>query len=153
MIKFTQEGVPSSLLAIIYWSHYTEKIYVTRSEEKPMWQEFKKFALKGNVLDLAIAVVIGTAFGKIVTSLVEDIIMPVVGLLLGGVEFSHLAYGDVKYGVFIQSIIDFLIIAFSIFMVVRFFNRFKKKQEAQAPVVDQKEELLREIRDLLKEGK
>ncbi|MET3697723.1 large conductance mechanosensitive channel [Bacillus oleivorans] len=118
-----------------------------------MWQEFKKFALKGNVLDLAIAVVIGTAFGKIVTSLVEDIIMPMVGLLLGGIDFSHLAYDAVKYGVFIETIIDFLIIAFSIFLVVRFFNRFKKKEEAAAPVIDQKEELLREIRDLLKDGK
>ncbi|HWO77328.1 MAG TPA: large conductance mechanosensitive channel protein MscL [Bacillus sp. (in: firmicutes)] len=118
-----------------------------------MWQEFKKFALKGNVLDLAIAVVIGTAFGKIVSSLVQDIIMPLVGLLGGGIDFSHLAYGKIKYGVFIQSVIDFLIIAFSIFMVVRFFNRFKKKEEAAAPVIDHKEELLREIRDLLKEGK
>ncbi|MGM7719199.1 large conductance mechanosensitive channel protein MscL [Metabacillus sp. Hm71] len=125
-----------------------------------MLQEFKKFALKGNVLDLAVAVVIGAAFGKIVTSLVEDIITPTVGLLMGGINFSHLSLtvgkAAIKYGEFIQSIVDFLIIAFSIFLVVRFFNRFKKKEESAAPAVpevDKKEELLTEIRDLLKEEK
>jgi large conductance mechanosensitive channel len=122
-----------------------------------MLQEFKKFALKGNVLDLAVAVIIGAAFGKIVTSLVQDIIMPIVGLLMGGINFSHLSItvgkADIKYGAFIQTIIDFLIIAISIFFVVRFFNRFKRKEEAAAPAVDTKEELLKEIRDLLKEGK
>ncbi|WP_299090463.1 large conductance mechanosensitive channel protein MscL [uncultured Metabacillus sp.] len=125
-----------------------------------MLQEFKKFALKGNVLDLAVAVVIGAAFGKIVTSLVEDIITPTVGLLMGGINFSHLSLtvgkAAIKYGEFIQSIVDFLIIAFSIFLVVRFFNRFKKKEENAAPAVpevDKKEELLTEIRDLLKEEK
>ncbi|MCP3738301.1 large conductance mechanosensitive channel protein MscL [Rossellomorea sp. BNER] len=122
-----------------------------------MLQEFKKFALKGNVLDLAVAVIIGAAFGKIVTSLVADIIMPLVGLLMGGINFSKLSFtvgnAVVKYGAFIQSILDFLIIAFSIFMVVRFFNRYKKKEEAQAPIVDNKEVLLKEIRDLLKESK
>jgi large conductance mechanosensitive channel len=120
-------------------------------------QEFKKFALKGNVLDLAVAVIIGAAFGKIVTSLVEDIIMPIIGLIMGGVNFSDLSFNVgkavVKYGAFIQSIIDFLIIAISIFMVVRFFNRFKKKEEVAAPQVDNKEVLLTEIRDLLKDGK
>ncbi|QGQ44395.1 large-conductance mechanosensitive channel protein MscL [Metabacillus sediminilitoris] len=122
-----------------------------------MLQEFKKFALKGNVLDLAVAVIIGAAFGKIVTSLVQDIIMPIVGLLMGGINFSHLSItvgeDEIKYGVFIQTIIDFLIIAISIFFVVRFFNRFKRKEEAAVPAVDTKEELLKEIRDLLKEGK
>jgi large conductance mechanosensitive channel len=122
-----------------------------------MFQEFKKFALKGNVLDLAVAVIIGAAFGKIVTSLVEDIIMPLVGLLMGGISFSKLAItvgdAEIKYGVFVQTIIDFLIIAISIFFVVRFFNRFKKKEAAVAPPVDTKEELLKEIRDLLKETK
>lgn len=122
-----------------------------------MLQEFKKFALKGNVLDLAVAVIIGAAFGKIVTSLVADIIMPLVGLLMGGINFSKLSFtvgnAVVKYGAFIQSILDFLIIAFSIFMVVRIFNRYKKKEEAQAPTVDNKEVLLKEIRDLLKESK
>jgi large conductance mechanosensitive channel len=122
-----------------------------------MFQEFKKFALKGNVLDLAVAVIIGAAFGKIVTSLVEDIIMPLVGLLMGGINFSKLSItvddAVIKYGVFVQTIIDFLIIAISIFFVVRFFNRFKKKEAAVAPPVDTKEELLKEIRDLLKETK
>lgn len=122
-----------------------------------MFQEFKKFALKGNVLDLAVAVIIGAAFGKIVTSLVEDIIMPLVGLLMGGISFTKLAItvgdAEIKYGVFVQTIIDFLIIAISIFFVVRFFNRFKKKEAAVAPPVDNKEELLKEIRDLLKETK
>ena len=122
-----------------------------------MIQEFKKFALKGNVLDLAVAVVIGAAFGKIVTSLVADIITPIIGLIMGGVNFSNLSLqvGDtaIKYGAFIQSIIDFLIISISIFMVVRFFNRYKKKEAPQAPVIDKKEELLTEIRDLLKESK
>lgn len=125
-----------------------------------MFQEFKKFALKGNVLDLAVAVIIGAAFGKIVTSLVEDIIMPLVGLLMGGIDFGNLAFtvkdAEIKYGAFIQTILDFLIISTSIFLVVRFFNRFKKKEEteaAEAPKADAKEELLKEIRDLLKETK
>ena len=121
-----------------------------------MWSEFKKFALKGNVLDLAVGVVIGAAFGKIVASLVADIIMPIVGLLLGGVDFSSLSfpYGDavIKYGAFIQTVVDFFIIAFSIFLFIRLLNRFKKKEEVteSAPVIDAKEELLIEIRDLLK---
>lgn len=123
-----------------------------------MWSEFKKFAMKGNVIDLAVGVVIGGAFGKIVSSLVADIIMPLVGLLLGGINFSGLSFpvGDdvIKYGLFIQSVVDFFIIAFSIFMVIRFLNRFKKKEEeAEAVVeVDKKEELLTEIRDLLREN-
>lgn len=123
-----------------------------------MWQDFKAFALKGNVLDLAIAVVIGTAFGKIVTSLVEDLIMPAVGLLLGGFSIANEAYivGDVtlRYGAFLQSGLDFLIIAFSIFMVIRLFMKFRRKEDMPAeetvPELDKKEELLVEIRDLLK---
>ncbi|MFE8701439.1 large conductance mechanosensitive channel protein MscL [Cytobacillus sp. FJAT-54145] len=121
-----------------------------------MWSEFKKFALKGNVIDLAVGVVIGAAFGKIVTSLVNDLIMPLVGLLLGGVDLTKLAVkvgeAELKYGSFLQTVIDFAIVAFSIFMFVRFFNRFKKKEEAVvvAPKVDKQEELLTEIRDLLK---
>jgi len=121
-----------------------------------MWSEFKKFALKGNVLDLAVGVVIGGAFGKIVASLVADLIMPLVGLLLGGVDFSKLSitYGDavIKYGAFLQTVVDFFIIAFSIFLFIRLISRFKKKEEVteSAPVIDAKEELLTEIRDLLK---
>lgn len=122
-----------------------------------MWQEFKKFALKGNVIDLAIGVIIGGAFGKIVTSLVNDIIMPLIGLLMGGVNFTELSFpfGDeeINYGLFLQTVVDFLIVAFTIFMVIRFFNRFKRKAEENPVItVDQKEELLKEIRDLLKEG-
>ncbi len=122
-----------------------------------MWSDFKKFAMKGNVIDLAVGVVIGTAFGKIVTSLVQDLIMPLVGLLLGGIDFSKLSYPfvdtEIKYGLFIQSVVDFFIIAFSIFLVIRLLSRFKKKEEAVAPAPEgpKAEELLAEIRDLLKE--
>lgn len=123
-----------------------------------MWSEFKKFALKGNVLDLAVGVVIGGAFGKIVSSLVADLIMPLVGLLLGGIDFSNLSYtfldATIKYGAFLQTVVDFLIIAFSIFMFIRLLSRFKKKEEEKPAVivVDTKEEILKEIRDLLKEN-
>ncbi|MEY2195181.1 large conductance mechanosensitive channel protein MscL [Neobacillus sp. BF23-41] len=122
-----------------------------------MWNEFKQFAMKGNVIDLAVGVIIGAAFGKIVSSLVADIIMPLVGVIIGGVDFdfSNLAYGKLKYGQFIQTVVDFLIISFSIFLFVKFLNRFKKKEEPAAVVakVDRTEELLAEIRDLLKEDK
>ena len=119
---------------------------------KDMWKEFKEFAFKGNIFDLAIAVVIGGAFGEIVTSLVENLITPLIGVLLGGVDFSGLTWqiGDasIGYGAFIQSIIDFLIIAFSIFMAVKLAMKLRIKQEEEAEV-DSKEELLIEIRDLL----
>ncbi|PKH08285.1 large conductance mechanosensitive channel protein MscL [Planomicrobium sp. MB-3u-38] len=123
-----------------------------------MWNDFKAFALKGNVLDLAIAVVIGAAFGKVVTSLVEDLIMPAVGMLLGGFSIADAVYkvGDatLKYGAFLQSVLDFLIISFSIFMVIRLFMKFRRKEEMPAeevvPELDKKEELLVEIRELLK---
>jgi large conductance mechanosensitive channel len=112
-----------------------------------MWKDFKKFALKGNVIDLAVAVIIGGAFGKIVTSLVNDIIMPPIGLLLGKVDFTELyinlsskhyaslaqakAAGapTINYGVFLNNILDFIIVAFSIFLVIKQFERFKKKEE------------------------
>jgi large conductance mechanosensitive channel len=120
-----------------------------------MLKEFKQFAMKGNVMDLAVAVIIGGAFGKIVSSLVADIIMPLVGMVIGVVDFSELAYGKLKYGQFIQTVVDFLIISFSIFLVVKFLTRFKKKEEAAVVVakIDRSEELLAEIRDLLKEDK
>ncbi|MDO4773358.1 MAG: large conductance mechanosensitive channel protein MscL [Bacillota bacterium] len=120
-------------------------------------KEFKDFAMKGNVLDLAVAVVIGGAFGKIVTSLVDDIIMPLIGVLIGGVDFTTLSVtvgsANVAYGNFIQQIVNFLIIAFSIFMVVKSINSLKKKpvEEPAAPPAPSNEEvLLTEIRDLLK---
>lgn len=118
-------------------------------------EEFKAFAIKGNVMDLAVAVVIGAAFGKIVSSFVANIIMPIVGILTGGLDYSSLDFsvGDavVSYGVFIQSIIDFLIIAFSIFIVVRQISNFKKKEEVKEEPMPSKEEvLLTEIRDELR---
>jgi len=123
-----------------------------------MLKEFKEFALRGNVLDLAVGVIIGAAFGKIVTSLVNDIIMPLIGLLLAGIDFKDLSFtvGDatVLYGSFIQTIVDFLIVAFSIFLFIRFFNRFKRKEEEKVEeemaVLSKEEEILTEIRDLLK---
>jgi large conductance mechanosensitive channel len=126
-----------------------------------MWEDFKKFALKGNVLDLAVAVVIGAAFGKIVSSLVEDIIMPLVGMLIGGFSVEDLTYTlngvNLKYGAFAQSVIDFFIIAFSIFLVIRLFTKLKRKKDVPAEeepeVLDKKEELLMEIRDLLRNEK
>ncbi len=120
-----------------------------------MWNEFKQFAMKGNVLDLAVGVIIGGAFGKIVSSLVGDIIMPIIALFTGVVDFKDLAYGSLKYGQFIQNVVDFFIIAFSVFLIVKFLNRFKKKAEAPKVEVeiDRTEELLTEIRDLLKENK
>ncbi|MGY3851378.1 large-conductance mechanosensitive channel protein MscL [Aeromonas aquatilis] len=127
-------------------------------------QEFKAFAARGNVIDMAVGIIIGAAFGKIVSSFVGDVIMPPIGLILGGVDFSDLAVtlkaaeGNtpavvIAYGKFIQTIIDFLIISFAIFMGLKAINTLKKKQEEEAaapagPTKDQ--ELLTEIRDLLK---
>ena len=105
-----------------------------------MVKEFKEFAMRGNVVDMAIGIVIGGAFGKIISSFVKDVLMPPIGMLLGGVDFSNLsltlkeAVGDapavlVKYGIFINTVIDFIIIAFAIFMVIKAMNRMKKKEE------------------------
>ncbi|EEL68611.1 MULTISPECIES: large conductance mechanosensitive channel protein MscL [Bacillus] len=125
-----------------------------------MWNEFKKFAFKGNVIDLAVGVVIGAAFGKIVSSLVKDIITPLLGMVLGGVNFTdlHFGYGKsaVMYGNFIQTIFDFLIIAASIFMFVKVFNKLTSKREEEEkteeiPEPTKEEEILGEIRDLLKQ--
>jgi len=97
-----------------------------------MLKEFKEFAIRGNVINLAVAVIIGGAFGKIVTSLVDDIIMPFIGLLIGGIDFKSLAFqigsAKVTYGSFIQNVVDFIIIAFVIFLIVRAMNRFKKQE-------------------------
>ncbi|MGD6956075.1 large conductance mechanosensitive channel protein MscL [Rossellomorea aquimaris] len=121
-----------------------------------MWLEFKKFAVKGNVIDLAVAVIIGAAFGKIVKSLVDDIIMPLLGILLGGISFTNLkvTVGDavITYGVFLQNVVDFFLIALVIFFIIRLYKKMERKEEIKAEVtVDQKEELLKEIRDLLKD--
>jgi len=136
-----------------------------------MLKEFKEFALKGNVLDLAIGIIIGAAFGAIVSSLVDDVIMPPIGLILGGVDFSQLFVvlkGDGAYntitqakeagavtwnlGLFINAIIKFLIVAFAVFLLVKAINKLTRKQEAKAPDAPKPAEdvvLLREIRDLL----
>ncbi len=119
--------------------------------------EFKTFISRGNVVDMAVGVIIGGAFGKIVTSLVNDVLMPVIGVFLGGLDFSDLSIkvGDatIKYGSFIQTIVDFLIVAFCIFMIVKLFESFKKKKEEETEEVPKKSDealLLEEIRDLLK---
>src|SRR5690606_13604943 len=104
-------------------------------EVSSMWKEFKEFAIKGNVIDLAIGVIIGTAFGKIVTSLVNDLLMPVFGLISGGIDLNGMAYTygetEIKYGAFLQSILDFLIISVSIFFFVKAISKLKSKKEEQ----------------------
>lgn len=141
---------------------------------KKFLNEFKEFAMKGNVVDMAVGVIIGAAFGKIVTSLVNDIIMPVIGVLTGGVNFSDhkwiiqqaVANGEeiitpevaVTWGAFVQTIIDFIIIAFCIFIAIKFMNKLKRAPEPvpeapAAPAGPSETELLTEIRDLLKEKK
>lgn len=131
-----------------------------------MIKEFKAFAMRGNVVDMAVGIIIGGAFGKIVSSFVGDVIMPPIGLLLGGVDFSDLALtlksaeGDqpavmLKYGMFINTVIDFIIIAFAIFMVIKAMNTLKKKEEekpAAPPEPPADVKLLTEIRDLLKKS-
>lgn len=118
--------------------------------------DFKRFISRGNVVDMAVGVIVGGAFGKIVSSLVNDILMPIIGVLLGGLNFSDLSIkvgeATVKYGSFIQTIIDFLIISFSIFMMIQLFEKFKKKEEPKKEEVKKSDEvlLLEEIRDLLK---
>ncbi|MGL5174748.1 MAG: large-conductance mechanosensitive channel protein MscL [Cetobacterium sp.] len=125
-------------------------------------KEFKEFAIKGNAIDLAVGVIIGGAFGKIVTSIVNDLLMPIVGILLGGINFSDLKYvikpaegtipeAAIRYGNFIQSVVDFTIIAFCIFLMVKAINQLRKKDEVPAapPAPTNEENLLTEIRDLL----
>ncbi|MCX6148986.1 MAG: large-conductance mechanosensitive channel protein MscL [Ignavibacteriales bacterium] len=127
-------------------------------------KEFKSFAMKGNVIDLAIGIIIGAAFGKIVSSFVNDILMPPIGLLIGGVDFSSFSFilkytsegkiaAAIFYGKFLNTLIDFLIVAFAIFMMVKTINQLKKKEEVaptEPPKPSNQELLLAEIRDLLK---
>ncbi len=126
-----------------------------------MFQEFKKFAIKGNAIDMAVGIIIGAAFGKIVSSLVSDVVMPPIGVLLGGVDFSNLSVTLKKatdtteavllnYGSFINTVIDFVIIAFVIFILIRQINKFKKKEEETPTKPSEDTLLLREIRDSLK---
>ncbi|HHU19039.1 MAG TPA: large conductance mechanosensitive channel protein MscL [Bacilli bacterium] len=124
-----------------------------------MLKDFKEFIARGNVLDLAVGIIIGAAFSSIVSALVDNVIMPLIGLIMGGIDFSSLAItvddAVIEYGLFIQSIVDFLIIAFSIFIFIRLINSVKRKKEAvEEEVVEEIDEqtvLLTEIRDLLKE--
>ena len=138
-----------------------------------MLKEFKEFAMRGNVMDMAVGIIIGAAFGKIVTSLVADIVMPPIGLLMGNVDFSNLflnlsmgqTYASIaeaeaagapiiKYGIFINTVLDFVIVAFAIFLLIRSLNKLKRKQEAAPPPAppapSAEEKLLAEIRDLLR---
>jgi len=146
---------------------FVKLVSVSRFKEikMSMLKEFREFAMRGNVVDLAVGVIIGAAFGKIVSSLVADIIMPPLGLLIGGIDFKQFALtlrpavGDVPavvmhYGVFIQNVFDFMIVAFAIFMAIKLINKLnrKKKEEPEAAPAPTKEEvLLSEIRDLLKQ--
>jgi large conductance mechanosensitive channel len=123
-----------------------------------MWKEFKEFAMKGNVIDLAVGVLIGTAFNKIVSSLVNDLIMPIFALVIGKGSFNDLAYRDIHYGRFIQSIVDFLIIGFSLFLVVKALNKIRSirenhEEKEKETTISTEERLLTEIRDLLKESR
>jgi large conductance mechanosensitive channel len=123
-----------------------------------MWKEFKTFISRGNVIDLAVAVVLGAAFGAIITSFVNDIIMPLIGVLMGGIDLTTLSIqvgaATIAYGNFIQAIINFLIIAFALFLVIRGINKLQKEEEAAPaapPEPSAEEKLLTEIRDLLKQ--
>ena len=117
-------------------------------------KEFREFAVKGNVVDLAVGVIIGGAFGKIVSSLVGDLVMPLVGILIGGFDFKNLAVqvggAKIAYGAFLQNCVDFLIIAWVIFLAIKLINRFRRKEEAAPAAPPRQEQLLEEIRDLLK---
>lgn len=123
---------------------------------KKFIEEFKAFAIQGNVIDLAVAVVVGTAFGRITTSFVNNIIMPLFGGLMGGIDFSNQSFmlrgSEVTYGVFIQSVVEFLIIAFAVFVAVKLISNFKQKEKEEIEEKGSSEEtlLLREIRDSLK---
>lgn len=124
-----------------------------------MFKEFKKFAMRGNMIDLAVGIIVGGAFNKIVTSLVTDIISPIVGLLLGRIELTKIVIPignlvSLHVGLFLQAVLDFLIIAFSVFMMVKGINSFRRKQEKEveaAPAISKEELLLQEIRDILRQ--
>lgn len=130
-----------------------------KKEKTKFLSEFKAFIARGNVVDMAVGVIIGGAFGKIVTSLVNDLLMPLIGIIIGGLDFSDLSItvkdASINYGLFIQTVIDFLIVALCIFLMIRFFEKFKKKEETkkEEPKKDEQLETLKEIRDLLKKKK
>lgn len=148
---------PTIVLFRPYYRFNFPKKTIENSKETTMLKEFKEFALRGNVIDLAIGVVIGAAFNAIVSSLVADVFMPIIGILTGGLDFSNLAYtfgkANIAYGKFIQAIFIFIITAFALFLFVKGINKLKRKEEAKpAPVADTPPDikLLTEIRDLLK---
>ena len=121
-------------------------------------KEFKEFAVKGNVMDMAVGVIIGGAFGKIVSSLVDDILMPIIGTITGGIDFTTLSVNvgeaEIKYGTFIQNVVDFLIVAFCIFLMLKGINRLNRKKEEpaeEAPAGPTTEELLADIKEILKQ--
>ena len=123
-----------------------------------MWKEFKQFAMRGNIIDLAVAFILGAAFTAIVNSLVNDIFMPLLGIVIGGIDFSNLKVTvldvTVTYGNFIQEVVTFFLVAFALFMLVKVINRLQRQKEVEAkvePVPTKEELLLTEIRDLLKE--
>lgn len=138
---------------------YLNKIKSTKPKIMKIIDEFKKFAMRGNVIDLAVGIIIGGAFGKIVSSIVADVIMPPIGLLIGGVNFTDLKITikdpdvAINYGNFLQATFDFIIIAFAVFMLIKLINRVNSKKEEDKPVekvVSEDVKLLTEIRDLLK---
>ena len=138
------------------------KKLVDRKESKEKLKkgagDFKKFISQGNVVDMAVGVIIGGAFGKIVTSLVNDILMPIIGAIIGGLDFSNLVIkvgnAKISYGLFIQSVVDFLIIAFCIFLMIKLFEKFKRdNEEEKVPLKSDEVLLLEEIRDILKKKK
>ena len=139
-----------------------KKININKDEliekNKKTFKEFKQFISKGNVVDLAVGVIIGGAFGKIVTSIVSDILMPIIGVIIGGLDFSNLTIkfkdATIAYGSFIQNVIDFLIVSICIFALVKIIDKFEKKKEVEVEIKkDEKTLLLEEIRDLLKDQK
>lgn len=129
-----------------------------------MLKDFKEFAVKGNVIDMAVGIIIGAGFGKIVSSFVSDVIMPPIGLLLGGIDFSHFVITlkkatetapavTLNYGIFVNTVIDFLIISFVLFLAIKQLNKFKKKEEKKPAEIKEEILILREIRDELKHNK
>ncbi len=116
-----------------------------------MLKEFKEFALRGNMVDMAVGIIIGAAFGALVKSLVDDVLMPIIGLFIGDVDFSALVLGPVNIGLFINAVVAFIIIAFVLFLIIKGMNSLKREEEEKAPAEPPKQELLlAEIRDLLK---
>ena len=141
-----------------------EKLEKVKGKGSSLLNEFKTFIARGNVLDMAVGVIVGGAFGKIVTSLVDNILMPLIGLIIGGIDFTtkltiNYKSASIRFGAFLQNVIDFLIVAFCIFLFVKFINKMttlnKKKEEKEEAAVVKTDEtkLLEEIRDLLKEKK